>query len=157
MALENIGVASYHMSTGFDDIDLMKINPGLLAFFGRQENGGFYEAIENSLEAKYDIVRSQVEREKLLARSPGGFNTGDNAKVNKAALFTTQSSIFPQVTSKMAVEYAQLFNRLPNEPPKGELTKDSFVFLGSGRYFPIPGRGLKKLIARKFARELKKD
>ncbi len=31
---------------------------------------------------------------------------------------------------------------------KGKLAKDSFLFLGSGRYFPIPGRGLKKLIAR---------
>ena len=30
---------------------------------------------------------------------------------------------------------------------KGELTKDSFVFLGSGNYFPLPGRGFKKLVA----------
>ena len=124
MALEDIGVASYHMSTGFDDIDLMKVNPGLLAFFGRTQNNGFYEAVENSLEVKYDIVRSLVEREKLLTRSPGGFNVGDNAKVNKAALFTTESSIFPQVLSKGAVEFGQLFNRIPNEPPKGELTRE---------------------------------
>ena len=124
MALVNIGVASYHMSQGFDDIEMMKINPGLLAFFGRTENGGFYEAVENSLEVKYDIVRSKVEREKLLTRSPGGFNVGDNAKVNKAALFTTESSVFPQVKSKGAVEYSQLFDRVPNEPPKGELTSE---------------------------------
>lgn len=124
MALEDIGAASYHMSTGFSDVGLMKINPGLLAFFGRTENGGFYEAVENSLEVKYDIVRSKVERERLLARSPGGFNMGDNAKVLKAALFTTKSSVFPQVKSKGAIEYNQLFNRVPNEPPKGELTKE---------------------------------
>ncbi len=31
---------------------------------------------------------------------------------------------------------------------KGELAKDSFVFLGSGRYFPLPGRGFKKFVAR---------
>ena len=49
---------------------------------------------------------------------------GDNANVLKAALFTTKSSVFPQVKSKAAVEYAQLFDRIPNEPPKGELTKE---------------------------------
>ncbi len=31
---------------------------------------------------------------------------------------------------------------------KGGLAKDSFVFLGSGRYFHLPGRGLKKFITR---------
>jgi flavodoxin I len=31
---------------------------------------------------------------------------------------------------------------------KGELAKDSFVFLGSGHYFPLPGRGFKKFVAR---------
>ena len=31
---------------------------------------------------------------------------------------------------------------------KGELAKDSFAFLGSGCYFPMPGRGFKKFIAR---------
>ncbi len=30
---------------------------------------------------------------------------------------------------------------------KGELAKDSFVFLGSGHYFPITGRGFKKFVA----------
>lgn len=30
---------------------------------------------------------------------------------------------------------------------KGELAKDSFLLLGSGRYFPVPGRGFKKLVA----------
>ena len=31
---------------------------------------------------------------------------------------------------------------------KGGLAKDSFLFLGSGRYFPLPGRGFKKFVAR---------
>jgi len=30
---------------------------------------------------------------------------------------------------------------------KDKLTKDSFLILGSGNYFPLPGRGFKKLIA----------
>ena len=30
---------------------------------------------------------------------------------------------------------------------KGKLAKDSFLLLGSGNYFPLPGRGFKKLIA----------
>ncbi len=124
MALENIGVATYHMSTGFNDIDLLPVNPGLLAFFGRTQNGGSVEYIDNSLEVKYDIVRGDIERERLLVRSPGGMNIGDNAKVLKAALFSTESSIFPQVMAKGAVEYAQLFNRVPNELPSGELTKE---------------------------------
>lgn len=124
MALEDIGVATYHMSTGFSDIDLLPVNPGLLAFFGRSENGGLTEFIDDSLEVKWDVVRGDIERERLLVRSPGGMNVGDNAKVLKAALFTTESSIFPQVTAKGAVEYAQLFKRVPNELPSGELTKE---------------------------------
>lgn len=116
MAFEDIGVATYHMSQGFDDIDLLPVNPGLLAFFGRTENGGSVEYIDNSLEVKYDVVRGDIERERLLVRSPGGMNVGDNAKVLKAALFSTESSIFPQVTAKGAIEYAQLFKRVPNEP-----------------------------------------
>ena len=32
---------------------------------------------------------------------------------------------------------------------KGELAKDSFLFLGSGRYYPLPGtRAFKKFVAR---------
>ncbi len=31
---------------------------------------------------------------------------------------------------------------------KGELAEDSFLLLGSGNYFPLPGRGFKKLVAR---------
>ena len=31
---------------------------------------------------------------------------------------------------------------------KGGLDKDSFLLLGSGRYFPLPGREFKKFIAR---------
>ena len=49
MALEDIGVASYHMSTGFSDVDMMKINPGMLAYFGRTENGGCQTTIANCL------------------------------------------------------------------------------------------------------------
>jgi hypothetical protein len=124
MALDNIGVGTYHFTRGFDDIDFMKTNPGLLAYFGRTQNGGFYEAVENSLEVKYDVVRSKVERERLLRRSPGGFNTGDNSKVLKAALFTTESSDFPQITAKGAIEYGQLFDRVPNEPPTTTLTTE---------------------------------
>ncbi len=30
---------------------------------------------------------------------------------------------------------------------KGELAEDSFLLLGSGNYFPLPGRGFKKLVA----------
>ncbi len=30
---------------------------------------------------------------------------------------------------------------------KDELDKDSFVLLGSGNYFPLPGRGFKKFVA----------
>lgn len=30
---------------------------------------------------------------------------------------------------------------------KGKLSKDSVILLGSGNYFPLPGRGFKKLIA----------
>ncbi|NIA28331.1 MAG: hypothetical protein GWP06_00285 [Actinobacteria bacterium] len=124
MALEDIGVATYHMSTGFSDIDLLPVNPGLLAFFGRSQNGGLTEFVDDSLEVKWDVVRGDIERERLLVRSSGGMNVGDNAKVLKAALFTTESSIFPQVTARGAVEYAQLFKRVPNELPSGELTKE---------------------------------
>ncbi len=30
---------------------------------------------------------------------------------------------------------------------KGKLAKGSFLFLGSGNYFPLPGRGVKKFVA----------
>ncbi len=30
---------------------------------------------------------------------------------------------------------------------KGKIAKDSFLLLGSGNYFPLPGRGFKKLVA----------
>lgn len=116
MPFEDIGVATYHMSQGFSDIDLLPVNPGMLAFFGRTENGASVEYIDNSLEVKWDQVRGDITRARLLIRSPGGMNIGDNAKVLKAALFTTESSIFPQVTAKGAIEYSQLFKRVPNEP-----------------------------------------
>ena len=45
MAFEDIGVATYHMSQGFSDIDLLPVNPGLMAFFGRSENGGLVEFV----------------------------------------------------------------------------------------------------------------
>ncbi len=116
MAFEDIGTATYHMSQGFSDIDLLPVNPGLLAFFGRTENGASVEYVDDSLEVKWDNVRGDIERSRLLVRSPGGMNVGDNAKVLKAALFTTESSIFPQVSAKGAIDYAQLFKRVPNEP-----------------------------------------
>ena len=42
---------------------------------------------------------------------------------------------------------AELKVSAENVKTKGKLAKDSFLILGSGNYFPLPGRGFKKIIA----------
>lgn len=120
--LQPISVAAYHMSAGFSDLNFLTVNPGMLAFFGRTENGGSVEYINNALEVKYDIIRGAVTRALYLNRSGSGFNVGDNAKVDITNKFSTVSSIFPSIMAKAAIEFNQLFDRVPNEPPTGELT-----------------------------------
>ena len=118
----SIGVGTYHFSSGFEDMQLGKAKPGLAAFFGRTANGGTTEYIDNTLEVKWDMVRHKQNRARLLKRVIGGFTVGDNQKVNKAGIWNTKGSIFPQIMSPGLVEAKQLFDRVPNEPSPGEFT-----------------------------------